>query len=327
MANPCANVLCDVNTVCRVVFKCATCPPTVQCVDPKLIPIGIDDVCRGRGFQGSLLVDGPAPNTNYTSLRCTQDCPPGSTCVKTEACCGVCCRGQSLPPRVKPGTCPTVELIACSQTRCQNDDQCPDNLKCCQSCGNRCSVPISPGATDTCRPPCQLGTSCVSKISDCPPGQPCTQVYKPGCVPVDCLNCTDTCVPKKLTAGYECKPKTGCLKPCPPGQQCQYVTTLCSPGEQTNPTCKEVYECRQVDPCGGCPRGRTCIYTGNRCPDPTCPTFQCVVDNECGGCPDGLRCRQRLACRPPTNCDPKVYSGSNPCGTETCSTIFECVLN
>ncbi|XP_059158284.1 keratin-associated protein 16-1-like [Physella acuta] len=319
--NPCLFIKCSATTVCRVVYKCQTCEPTVQCVNSSLIDASLDRNCRKGGYSEVLLVDGPTPTSNYVPLVCRheRDCPRGSMCVGDRRGEGTCCRGRIEPSPDKPGVCPVGANLTCG-ARCDLDIDCPDDQKCCQSCGRRCTRPQPPAPT--CPTPCPRGTTCTWTSPVCSPGMACPAYVRYECTPDPCLTCRDDekCV-LTSTKGYQCQPRNPCGRTCPAGQQCQLTRTVCASGTDISPRptgCRDIYECRPVDLCGGCLQGTVCIDTGIRCITTPCPTYQCVPDNACGGCRPGQRCRELLACSPPATCNKNA-----PC-PPVCSSVFQC---
>ncbi|CAL1544036.1 unnamed protein product, partial [Lymnaea stagnalis] len=340
ISNPCATIRCTSDTECRVVFKCGTCEPTVQCVSRNLIDDRIDFQCRRRGYQEALLVDGPIPSSPYTALQCrgpyaTSRCPRGSTCVDDQRGGGSCCRGFAQVPE-KPGSCPSGDVSVCGGIFCENDYDCPDDRKCCAGCGRLCTPPVPPVVCD---PPCRRGFTCDLRAPYCPPGRACILILVAQCIRNECLKCRsdERCVQTGYGDRYQCVSRNLCgPRPCPPNQDCVYVGNECPaprPGDLAERKCRDVYECRKVDQCNGCPRGYVCINTGIVCVTAPCPSFQCVRDNECGGCRPGQRCREVLACRPPQPCqsvfqctDDKSVEPLPPFCPLACSHLSRCVV-
>ncbi|KAH9492990.1 hypothetical protein Btru_022860 [Bulinus truncatus] len=244
ITTPCAAIKCTANTVCRVVFKCQNCDPTVQCVNRALINPALDRRCQNQGFQDVLLVDGPTPISDYSALKCKgrySSCPSGSGCLQSLTGDDVCCRG----PR------------------------------------------------------------CIYETPFCPPGRACPAVVYERCLHEDCWDCREDeeCLPRKYSNRYRCV-KNPCPRGCRDSEECQYVGNTCDNRRRDRDVCRDLYECRPVDPCGTCPRGQVCIDTGLRCIRAPCTSFQCVPNNECGGCRPGQVCREVNPCKPPQTCPP-----------------------
>ena len=210
-------------------------------------------------------------------------CPPPLMCHNGMCCAGMICippprdmgrrdmgrdmgrrdmgrdmgrRDMSLPPDAGAGDMstppPPADLGPPPPTGCTNDTQCP---------GMRCDW-----LTGMCVP-----IESCNRDSDCPPGD--------ACVNHQCL-AIDVCLPFPIPG----------VKPCPPGERCQFPPGVCIPDFNCGPG----MSCPSGEHCvGGYCQPNMCGSSADCNDGYNCVKGQCVPRIYCGPferCPRGMRC-------------------------------------
>ncbi|CAG5115024.1 unnamed protein product, partial [Candidula unifasciata] len=204
----CEVILCPLDTVCRDVAACATCPKEAQCVPISKVDTRIDNKCQQLNYTQAILLD---KKTCYRQIDCTEvspQCPQGAACVETYNGKGICCRDQTSSTnqpafrKEKLGVCPE-NILNCGRTLCESDRRCPGAQKCCPACGSKlCSEPVIKCGDGVCKP----GEICVQKPYPCTPGMVCIQIVIGVCVPAGCGKCEYNEDCRETPTGYECIP-------------------------------------------------------------------------------------------------------------------------
>ncbi|KAK0044378.1 neurogenic locus notch protein 1-like isoform X2 [Biomphalaria pfeifferi] len=271
---------------------------------------GLQKCCRNECGYNSCTNPLSPPAINITNpcatIKCTattecrvvfkcQQCEPTVQCVQRSLINpnldGRCRRQGFRDVLLVDGPTPTSDYTA---LRCRGRyNSCPS--------GSACLRGLT-GDDICCR-----GPRCIFESPYCPPGRACIQAVIERCLPEDCWDCREDeeCVPSRYSNRYRCVRKQNpCPRGCRDNEECQYTGNTCDDGLRPGRDCRDLYECRPVNPCGTCPRGQVCIDTGIRCIRAPCPSFQCVPNNECGGCRPGQICREVRGCKGPGPCPP-----------------------
>ncbi|XP_068135927.1 uncharacterized protein [Hyperolius riggenbachi] len=201
----------------------------------------------------------------------------------------------------KPGTCPPLTMACTVKTtnNCTKDIDCPENQKCCNRCGMKCTPPI---------PDLKL-------LSVCPAFDPeICSIVRPG--KPECHN-DGNCTGNRKCCCSKCGLR--CVEPerVKPGR-CSNILAKCNPTLMNN-TCKTDMDCQGNQKC--------CKLCGMKCRDPMpepagfcpvndaeevldfpCPSSKCSRDSDCApdekccNSKDGQKCVKPITVIKPGTC-------------------------
>ncbi|KAK3887112.1 hypothetical protein Pcinc_008771 [Petrolisthes cinctipes] len=139
--DPTSHYLCTEDGITSFSLNCPLPPPRPT---PDCTLTTPDDCCPSWSCPTS-----GCPNPESVIHHCMdvqRNCSTQNYCTPDRQCCPVFGCGNRCLPEMKPGSCPpsSIPLPLCDfpVNKCQEDQDCPYDQKCCWDCGSRCRQPV-----------------------------------------------------------------------------------------------------------------------------------------------------------------------------------------